>query len=100
MNFKNVSILSLILSTLMTSGNTFAQKLVQFVISSKGTINIDQQNIEEIESDIENKNTIFKIRKGQQLNIVVDEESDLIDLDIYNNSEFSASRVDRDGEGH
>lgn len=100
MKFKTISLIGLIFTIAATSGNVFAQKVLQFVTAPKGSITLTQEKAKELNLDLEKIKSSLNAHSDDEVFASLDENGDIINLSLYNNKEFSDSRVDRDGAGH
>ncbi len=100
MKLRIVSLMGLLFAIVATSGNAFAQKIMNAMSAPKHFIILNQENSKEMNLDLEIIKSSLNAKEDDKIFVSIDEQEETINLGIYNITEFSVSRVDRDGAGH
>lgn len=99
MKLKTISLIGLLLTALTSSRSAFAQKVIQF-ITPEGAIALDKETAKKFNLDLDKVKSSLNAQDDDEVFASLDENGDIINLGIYQNTEFANSRVDRDGAGH
>lgn len=99
MKLKAISLMGLILTSLLTSSGVFAQKIMK-VVTNNSYVILDQENAKLFNLNFENAKSELKLQEEEGILANIDADGNIVNLEIYNKNEFSASKLDRDGVAH
>ena len=82
MKLKTISLIGLIFTITATTGNAFAQKVLQLVTAPKGSITLTQEKAKELNLDLEKVKSTLNAHADDEVFANLDENGDIINLGL------------------